>query len=205
MTDKTAVTTAFCLLRMCSTIGFPKVLQSDNGTEFVNDVIVALTENSGIDHRLITPYHPQANGVAERFVQTVKRLIIKMTDGKNSDWDVYAPSTQYFINCKVTARTGSTAFTMMLGRTPNGFKNYEGTVDLSQPFDWRGYLNRLQQLAPGDDPEMTKQDEEPPILYDSSDDSALTTEERQDFMAKLEKTIERNQAVPYTMYCPIPE
>jgi transposase InsO family protein len=45
--------------------GPPKILQSDNGTEFVNSIIGQLSQLYGIDHQLITPYHPRANGLVE--------------------------------------------------------------------------------------------------------------------------------------------
>ena len=52
-------------------------MQSDNRMEFVNKIIKELVKSASIDHRLITPYHPQANGVAEWFVQTTLQGIRK--------------------------------------------------------------------------------------------------------------------------------
>ena len=46
----------FCL------IGWPRILQSDNGREFVNQILQALMKLTGIDHRLISPYNPRADG-----------------------------------------------------------------------------------------------------------------------------------------------
>src|SRR6266540_811653 len=40
---------------------YPQVLQSDQGTHFVNRVIQDLSEKFRIKHRLSTPYHPQTN------------------------------------------------------------------------------------------------------------------------------------------------
>jgi Integrase core domain len=44
---------------------FPQIIQSDNGTEFVNQIIKEIMKSNQIDHRLISPYHPQANGAAK--------------------------------------------------------------------------------------------------------------------------------------------
>ncbi|PRP73043.1 hypothetical protein PROFUN_16753, partial [Planoprotostelium fungivorum] len=49
------------LIDYCTIFGFPRILQSDNGTEFVNELMKLLKETAGFDHRLITPYHAAAN------------------------------------------------------------------------------------------------------------------------------------------------
>ena len=46
--------------------GTMKILQSDNGLEFVNTIIAQMVKLYGIDHRLITAYHLVANGMVER-------------------------------------------------------------------------------------------------------------------------------------------
>jgi hypothetical protein len=56
--DKSATTVADALLKVFFDFGFPCILQSDNGTEFVNRIIQKIMKSAHIDHRLITPYHP---------------------------------------------------------------------------------------------------------------------------------------------------
>src|SRR6266498_1529710 len=60
--------------------GCPQVLQSDRGTHFVNRVIQDLSEKFRIKHRLSTPYHPQTNGLVERFNQTLCEKLAKMAE-----------------------------------------------------------------------------------------------------------------------------
>ncbi len=57
------------------TFGFSVILQSDNDTEFVNDVVKKMIEIARTEHRKITAYNPQANGVAERFIGTMANCI----------------------------------------------------------------------------------------------------------------------------------
>jgi hypothetical protein len=147
MKDKTAVSTALCLLQVCTLIGFPKILQSDNGKEFINELIRILVEEGGFEHRTITAYNARANGAAERAVQTVKRGVIKMTEGRRQDWDIYVPAVQYALNLKVTARHGSTPFSLMFARHPNGFRDYSSTLDLTSFFEGERYRNHLQKLT----------------------------------------------------------
>ncbi len=60
--------------------GCPEVLQSDRGTHFVNRVIEDLTEKFRIKHRLSSPYHPQTNGLVERFNQTLCEKLAKLSE-----------------------------------------------------------------------------------------------------------------------------
>jgi transposase InsO family protein len=63
--DKKAVTIARCLWEVISTFGVPKIIQSDNGPEFVSQVVRALGQVLGIDHRLVAPYNPRAKRSGE--------------------------------------------------------------------------------------------------------------------------------------------
>ena len=114
--NKSGAEVAQALLKVFYDFGFPRIIQSDNGTEFVNQIVKDVTESAKIDHRLITPYHPRANGAAERTVQTAKRLIFKLIRGVKHDWSLFVPFAQYCINSKIAARTKTTPFVAMFGR-----------------------------------------------------------------------------------------
>src|SRR6266542_260491 len=60
--------------------GCPEVLQSDRGTHFVNRIIEDLTEKFRIKYRLSSPYHPQTNGLVERFNQTLCEKLAKLSE-----------------------------------------------------------------------------------------------------------------------------
>ena len=60
--------------------GCLEVLQSDRGIHFVNRVIEDLTEKFRIKHRLSLPYHPQTNGLVERFNQTLCEKLAKLSE-----------------------------------------------------------------------------------------------------------------------------
>jgi transposase InsO family protein len=124
LVDKAACTVANELLNIFFNFGFPKIIQSDNGKEFVNSIIKEITTVAKIDHRLITPYHPRANGAAERTVKTAKLMIYKLIKGIKTDWSSYVPFTQYCINSKLINRTKTSPFIAMFGRSPNQLENY---------------------------------------------------------------------------------
>ncbi len=59
---------------------YPKMLQNDQGTHFVNRVIEELTEKFRIKHRLPSLYHPQTNGLVERFNQILYEKLAKLLE-----------------------------------------------------------------------------------------------------------------------------
>jgi transposase InsO family protein len=68
--------------------GVPKILTSDRGTEFVNELIQVLTKTYKIHHITTTAYHPEGNGQTERANRTVKDILAKITP-KSGHWDHY--------------------------------------------------------------------------------------------------------------------
>src|SRR4051812_10657764 len=58
----------FIYKRVICVHGCPKVIMSDNrGTHFRNKLVEELCEKFKIRHKLSSPYHPQTNGLVERF------------------------------------------------------------------------------------------------------------------------------------------
>lgn len=102
-------------LKIRTRYGCPKVLVSDCETRFVNDVIQELTKKYKMKHRLISLYHPRANGSIEKQIEYCK-IISKTVQNSISDWnsnlldEVWA----YRTPCKVT--TEFTPFQLVYGQ-----------------------------------------------------------------------------------------
>lgn len=68
----------------------PKEILSDQGKEFVNQVIDSLLKQTGVERRLTSPYHPRTNGLTERFNRTLhfalrpRRIRVNGHDGLNT-------------------------------------------------------------------------------------------------------------------------
>jgi len=86
--EQSAMEVAKALLEVFCTVGFPRIVSSDNGSEFVIEIIRELCRISGIDHRLISAYHHRAYGIAERNIRTMSEVINKELTGVGEDWDL---------------------------------------------------------------------------------------------------------------------
>ena len=60
--------------------GIPEIIQSDNGPQFASSTFYQFTKDFGIHHTTSSPTFAQANGEAERAVQTAKNMIRKCDD-----------------------------------------------------------------------------------------------------------------------------
>jgi hypothetical protein len=72
--------------------GIPAILTSDNGPQFSSSEFRLFTKNWGIEHQTSSPYHPTANGLVEKCVQTCKRILNK---SKISGQDPYIGILEY--------------------------------------------------------------------------------------------------------------
>ena len=55
--------------------GFPATIISDRGTQFTSSTWQTLCKESGIEHQFTTSFHPQSNGLVERFHRTLKQAL----------------------------------------------------------------------------------------------------------------------------------
>jgi transposase-like protein len=91
--DKFSEGAAYSFLdRVLSRFGAPAEVLTDQGREFLGE-FQTLCEQAMIDHRTTSRDHPEADGLAEHMVQTVKRGLRKysLKKGHHGDWDLQLP------------------------------------------------------------------------------------------------------------------
>ncbi|CAB4004600.1 PREDICTED: uncharacterized protein K02A2.6-like, partial [Paramuricea clavata] len=64
--------------------GLPKLLVSDNGPQFTAEEFQLFLKKNGVKHVTSAPYHPATNGLAERFIQTMKQSLTSMKEDLGS-------------------------------------------------------------------------------------------------------------------------
>lgn len=130
-------------IRWASVFGCPSVLISDNATCFTGRNFIEAATDLGIKKVLITPYHPQANGVIEAFHQFFVRGLSTMM--RQVTWGIHEITASVLFAYRATPHpsTGFAPYFLLTG------------MDMSTPFrqEWadlttpRPYSTRLQGLA----------------------------------------------------------
>jgi transposase InsO family protein len=130
------------------TFGLPKILQSDNGSEFTNKVLRAMSTITGFDHRFIAPYNPRCDGKVEKAIGTVSMIIKKQLQGSEKHWPMYVPGAQLSFNNKISSLTRSTPFSLMFGRSVNEFKDYSNNEEkLINLDDWKSHQEKILSIV----------------------------------------------------------
>ena len=105
-----------CLVQFFLVMGLPAVITTDQGREFHNKVNAHLMDVFGVKHRMTTPYHPQANGLDERYNQTLVNAVAKFSQENRATWDEKLAEIVYAYNTSVHESTKHTPFEVMFGR-----------------------------------------------------------------------------------------
>jgi hypothetical protein len=95
--------------------GCPKYFLTDRGTHFKNQLVDELIRQFNSKHLLSTPYHPQTNGLVERFNRTLCESLAKVTT-EVTDWDLYIPSVLFAYRTAIQSTTKITPFYLVYGR-----------------------------------------------------------------------------------------
>jgi transposase InsO family protein len=118
--------------------GAPKVILTDQGSSFANELIDSLCEVMGSKHKLSTAYHPQTNGLTERFNKTLCETIAKYILQYDREWDQFVQSALFAYRTKIQSSTKFDPFFLMYGRkakTPLTMKAQEGKTE-EEELEW---------------------------------------------------------------------
>jgi len=96
--------------------GCTEIVISDQGREFINQINEQLFKKFQTQHRISTAYHPQTNGLVERFNQTLQRSLIKMVNSEQNNWDQYIDGVLFAYRTSVQKSTKITPFELMYCR-----------------------------------------------------------------------------------------
>lgn len=75
------------LIKFFTQVGLPTMVQSDQGSNFTSGLFEQVMKSLGIQQFKSTAYHPQSQGVVERFHLTLKTMIKAYCLDTGSEWD----------------------------------------------------------------------------------------------------------------------
>ena len=116
--DKSAESVNEVFMRFVSIHGCPKVLITDQGREFCNQLNDRICLKLGIDHRIASSYHPQTGGQTERFNRTLSSMLGHYVNKSQNDWDKKLPFVLFAYRTSKHSSTKQTPFYLVYGRAP---------------------------------------------------------------------------------------
>jgi len=97
--DNTAVSSARFILSCMCNHGCFAIQINDQGTEFVNKVSAEMHRLTGTKQRVTNAYHPQANGLIERFNRTLKGKLRKLLATRAECWPEILEAVLFAYRC----------------------------------------------------------------------------------------------------------
>ncbi len=111
---------ASCLIQFFSRVGIPKEILTDRGTNFMSQFLQQVYQLLGIKGLKTTPYHPETDGLVERFNQTLVQMLRKFVNEVGTDWDQWLPYLMFAYREVPQASTGFSPFQLMYGHEVQG-------------------------------------------------------------------------------------
>lgn len=145
--SKSAEEIAEKLLDYVATFGPPEELLSDQGKEFLNEVVDAFTKQVGIQRRITSAYHPRTNGQVERLNQTIVDMLRKLGESDRHNWHKWLPFALLSYRSKVHTCTKFTPFELMFGRKMNSFENWNIANMITQDESIENRQNEIENMV----------------------------------------------------------
>lgn len=147
--DMTANTVANALISSwISRFGVPLRVSTDQGRQFESTLFHELNHTLGTQHMRTSPYHPQANGLIERFHRTLKSAL--MSDKEPTKWATKLPIVLLGLRCAFKPDIGATAAELVHGsplRLPKEFFSDSKSIPPSEfVAEHKQRMNEIRQV-----------------------------------------------------------
>ena len=117
--DQQAETIAHLLTEhVISRHGVPEELLSDRGTNFLSELIAEICKVLGMKKINTSGYHPQTDGLVEKFNSTLINMIAKSCEIHAHDWDEHLAHLLFAYRVSAQESTKESPFYLLYGRDP---------------------------------------------------------------------------------------
>ena len=128
-----------------SRFGFPEKLHADQGRNFESAAVKELCKITGITKTHTSPYHPQGNGITERFNRTLMDMLGTLKPHEKPCWHEHLDALTHAYNCTRHDSTGYTPHFLMFGRHPRlPVDLIFGVSTNKEPCEYNEYVQTLQ-------------------------------------------------------------
>ena len=104
------------LIKLFSLVGIPKEILTDQGSNFTSQLLTEIYRLLHVHPIQTTPYHPQTDGLVERFNKTLKSLLQKGTADVGKDWDKLLAILLFAYREVPQASMGFSPFELLYGK-----------------------------------------------------------------------------------------
>ena len=110
---------AEALVTIYSRFGMPEAVLSDMGTQFTFECMQEVKRLLSVKHISASPYHPQCNGLTEKFNGTLK-MLKRMCIEQPNEWHRYINPLLFAYRQVPQETTGFGPFELLFGRSIRG-------------------------------------------------------------------------------------
>ena len=144
------------LVSLFSRVGIPEEILTDQGSNFMSVLLQEIYQLLGISRIRTSPYHPQTDGLVERFNGTLKAIMKKFTSRNKKDWDEYLPYLLFAYREAPQESTGFSPFELLYGRRVRGpldvlrevwTEESERTTEITHLVQMRERLEEMSSLV----------------------------------------------------------
>ena len=114
--NKSATTVAHAIVsHLICPFTTPRVILSDNGAEFSNEILANICKQYNITQTFVTAYHPASNGLVERTNKKILEVLRHFAGNFHESWEDWLPQVAASINGSVNSSTGKTPHYVIFG------------------------------------------------------------------------------------------
>ncbi|KAK7089584.1 uncharacterized protein [Littorina saxatilis] len=118
--DIKAETIADALFVIWTRLGIPKEILTDQGGQFMGEVMSQLNKLLNVKGIRTSPWHPQTNGLTEKFNQTLKSMLKRLCQEQPKDWDQFLPALLFAYRETPQESLKFSPFELLFGREVRG-------------------------------------------------------------------------------------